>query len=412
MASEPGAGSVRNAAPTVAAAPPAGAAEAPAAAAEPGGGADRRPRCAELLAGLPEPVLLVGDDNRIRIANPAALELLGPQLEGQGALLVIRQPEAVQALQRAAAARGGERFEARVTHTSAAGETTYRMVAHRLGPDRNGPDRNGPERSGPERSATDREGPDVATGVLVSFLDVSHVEEAEQMRRDFVANVSHELRSPLTVLSGFIETLQGPARNDPEAQERFLGIMAQEARRMNRLVADLLSLSKVEANERVRPRERVAMADVVRTTLAALRPVIEENHIALHLDDQTAGATVPGDRDQLVQVVHNLIENAVKYGGAGGSVQVRLRAHPRWPGLVGEVLSIAVTDSGEGIDPIHIPRLTERFYRVDSHRSRQMGGTGLGLAIVKHIVNRHRGRLVIESERGRGSTFMAVLPCA
>ena len=352
---------------------------------------DDRARPAALLDGLPEPVLLVGDDNRIRIANPAATELLGPRLEGQGALLVIRQPEAVQALQRAAAADPGQRFEARVTHNSPAGETTYRMVAHRLSPD--------------------DDGAGTGAGVLVSFLDISHVEEAEQMRRDFVANVSHELRSPLTVLSGFIETLQGPARNDPAAQERFLDIMAQEARRMNRLVADLLSLSKVEANERVRPREQVVLGDVLRTTLAALRPQLEENAIRLQIDDDTAGASVPGDRDQLVQVVQNLVENAVKYGLAGGEVVIRLRSHSRWPGFPDAVLSLAVTDRGEGIDPIHVPRLTERFYRVDSHRSRQMGGTGLGLAIVKHIVNRHRGRLVIESERGKGSTFMVILPC-
>lgn len=230
------------------------------------------------------------------------------------------------------------------------------------------------------------------------------------MRRDFVANVSHELRSPLTVLSGFIETLQGSARDDAEARARFLAIMQQEAQRMNRLVGDLLSLSKVEANERIRPREQVAMGDVLRTTLAALRPQIEENGIAVDFDDRGGGATLLGDRDQLVQVFHNLIENAIKYGGAGGRVGLALRAHDRWPGFTGPVLAVAVSDNGEGIDPIHIPRLTERFYRIDSHRSRQMGGTGLGLAIVKHIVNRHRGRLGIESTRGQGTTFLVVLP--
>jgi two-component system phosphate regulon sensor histidine kinase PhoR len=343
---------------------------------------------AALLAALPEPALLVGDDKRIRLANPAASELLGAGLEGQGALLVIRQPEPVAALERALVGAPGERQEARYLLTSAAAETLYRMVVHRL-----------PEAHG-------------LGGVLVSFLDISHVEEAEQMRRDFVANVSHELRSPLTVLSGFIETLQGPARDDPAARERFLGIMAQEARRMNRLVADLLSLSRLEANERVRPRERVVLAEVLRTTLAALRPLIEESGIRLEYDDATADAGLLGDRDQLVQVFHNLIENAIKYGGAGGRVTITLRSHPRWPGIVGPALSVVVTDEGEGIDPIHLPRLTERFYRVDSHRSRQMGGTGLGLAIVKHIVNRHRGRLSIDSERGRGSSFMVILPQA
>lgn len=230
------------------------------------------------------------------------------------------------------------------------------------------------------------------------------------MRRDFVANVSHELRSPLTVLSGFIETLQGPARDDASARERFLAIMAQEARRMNRLVSDLLSLSRLEANERIRPRERVVPAEVLRATVAALRPLIEDSGIQLEIDDATAEASVPGDRDQLVQVFHNLVENAIKYGGAGGRVTVTLRTHPRWPGILGEALSVCVADAGEGVDPIHLPRLTERFYRVDSHRSRQMGGTGLGLAIVKHIVNRHRGRLAIDSERGRGSRFTVILP--
>ncbi len=345
---------------------------------------------AALLSGVPEPVLWVCDDKRIRMANPAAHELLGAELAGQSALLAIRQPEPVAALERAVAAAPGARHEARYTLTTPAAETTYRMVAHRLVP------------------------AGAVAGVLVSFLDISHLEEAEQMRRDFIANVSHELRSPLTVLSGFIETLQGTARDDAEARTRFLEIMAQEARRMNRLVGDLLSLSKVEANERVRPRDRVRMADVIRTSLAALRPQIEEGGITLTVsgaDPGPEGATeLPGDRDQLVQVVHNLVENAIKYGGTGGTVGIALRSHAHWPGFQGPVLTLAVSDGGEGIDPIHLPRLTERFYRVDSHRSRQMGGTGLGLAIVKHIINRHRGRLSIDSERGRGTTFLIVLP--
>ena len=342
--------------------------------------------CAALMGGVPEPVLLVGTDRRIRIANAAAHELLGPRLEGLSALLAIRQPEPVAALERATQAPPGTRIEARYSLTTQSAETTYRMVAHRLAPTGD------------------------LDGVLVSFLDISHVEEAEQMRRDFIANVSHELRSPLTVLSGFIETLQGSARDDADARARFLEIMAQEARRMNRLVGDLLSLSKVEANERVRPRETVCMADVIRTSLAALRPQIEENGIRVTVSGAEDDTALAGDRDQLVQVVHNLVENAIKYGGAGGAVRLALARRPTWPGFFGEVLTLAVSDEGEGIDPIHLPRLTERFYRVDSHRSRQMGGTGLGLAIVKHIVNRHRGRLSIESERGKGSTFLMVLP--
>ncbi len=352
----------------------------------PAGPASALGPCAALLGGVPEPVLLVAPDRRIRLANAAAHELLGPKLEGQSALLAIRQPEPVAALERATLAPAGTRVEARYILTTPAAETTYRMVAHRLAPTGD------------------------LDGVLVSFLDISHVEEAEQMRRDFIANVSHELRSPLTVLSGFIETLQGSAREDAEARARFLDIMAQEARRMNRLVGDLLSLSKVEANERVRPRERVSMADVIQTSLAALRPQIEEGGIRVAVSGAEGDTALAGDRDQLVQVVHNLVENAIKYGGAGGTVRIALAQRSSWPGFYGEVLTLAVSDEGEGIDPIHLPRLTERFYRVDSHRSRQMGGTGLGLAIVKHIVNRHRGRLSIESERGKGSTFLMVLP--
>ncbi len=352
--------------------------------------------CAALLEALPEPVLLVGAENRILMANPAAADLLGEGLEGRPVLSVIRQPDAVAAVERAlapgpgagpgAGEGAGARHEARFVLTTPAAETTFRMVAHRLDP------------------AVGLE------GVLISFLDVSHIEEAEQMRRDFIANVSHELRSPLTVLAGFIETLQGTARDDSAARERFLAIMADEAQRMNRLVADLLSLSKVEANERIRPRETVVLAEAVRATLAALRPQIEQFDIALSLEDGIGEAALLGDRDQLVQVFHNLVENAIKYGGPGARVGVALHSHDRWPGMPGEVLTVAVTDSGEGIDPIHLPRLTERFYRVDNHRSRQMGGTGLGLAIVKHIVNRHRGRLSVESRRGQGSTFMVILP--
>ncbi len=342
-----------------------------------------------LLAALPEPVILLRGDNRIVMANPDAEELLGRDLAGQSVFAVIRQPEPLGALERALAAYGGSRgarSEARFVHSTEAAETTYRMVIHRLDP--------------PARDFS----------LVISFLDISHVEEAEQMRRDFVANVSHELRSPLTVLTGFIETLQGAAKDDAEARARFLEIMAREAQRMNRLVDDLLSLSKVEANERVRPRATVNLIDVIRTTLAALRPQVEDNGIALTLDDSGGPFRVTGDHDQLTQVFHNLIENAIKYGGSGGQVGVVLTCHDRWPGFTGRVISVEVSDRGEGIDPVHIPRLTERFYRVDSHRSRDLGGTGLGLAIVKHILNRHRGKLMIDSTRGLGSTFTVILP--
>jgi two-component system phosphate regulon sensor histidine kinase PhoR len=217
-----------------------------------------------------------------------------------------------------------------------------------------------------------------------------------------VANVSHELRTPLTALLGFIETLRGAARDDAVARERFLGVMEREAARMNRLVSDLLQLSRVEAAERVRPADPVDLAQVLAMTLTAVRPLAEAAGVEL-VFDAPGSLVVPGDADQLTQVFQNLIENAVKYGGAGKRVTITLSQGDRGA-------EVAVRDLGEGIAAIHIPRLTERFYRVDSHRSREKGGTGLGLAIVKHIVNRHRGRLVIDSSEGKGSTFTVILP--
>ncbi|WP_259812144.1 ATP-binding protein [Aliiroseovarius crassostreae] len=253
--------------------------------------------------------------------------------------------------------------------------------------------------------------PGLQGSVVLSFLDITHKEEAGQMRADFVANVSHELRTPLTALSGFIETLRGPARDDAEARLRFLDIMEQEAGRMNRLVGDLLSLSRVEDMERVRPTDPQSIREILAAAVSMLRPQIDEQDVTLNLSlPQDVDDKVPGDRDQLLQVFTNLIENAVKYGRKGGIVEIFLETRMDQPGMKGPVLSVTVADQGEGIAAHHIGRLTERFYRVDGHRSREMGGTGLGLAIVKHILNRHRGRLRIESDVGKGSRFIVTLP--
>lgn len=240
---------------------------------------------------------------------------------------------------------------------------------------------------------------------IVSLEDVSHIREAEQMRSDFVANVSHELRSPLTALYGFIETLQGPAKEDATARERFLGLMETEAQRMARLIDDLLSLSKLEATERVAPDELVAIGPVLRRVIASLEPITQREQCTVLLDLSDALPLVHGDLDELTQVFSNLIENAAKYGRAGSDVRVRA-----W--VCQELLHIGIADQGEGISPKHITRLTERFYRIDKGRSRSKGGTGLGLAIVKHILMRHRGTLEITSEPGVGSEFCVVLPVA
>lgn len=348
-------------------------------------------RCSAIVDALPEPVLVVGRDRRILIANPAAREVFGQTLVGGSVLTYFRQPDAATAIERG--------FECLRTATLPTAPIEASLI-----------------RSAPSReivlrmSVTPIEHDSQFPALLVTLRDISHIEDAEAQRRDFVANVSHEMRSPLTVLAGFIETLKGPARDDAEARDSFLEIMEREAQRMTRLVSDLLSLSRVESEERVRPRAQVSTSEVLRATLAALRPQIEDAGIVVDFHDLPDAPSIPGDRDQLVQVFHNLVENAMKYGGNGGRIEITVENVAATSGVVGAGLKVSIRDFGEGFDPLHIPRLTERFYRVDGHRSRAMGGTGLGLAIVKHIVNRHRGRLSIRSALGEGSTFAVTLP--
>jgi two-component system phosphate regulon sensor histidine kinase PhoR len=251
-------------------------------------------------------------------------------------------------------------------------------------------------------------------GLTVLVLsDRTRERAVERMREDFVANASHELRTPLASLVGFIETLRGPAADDPPAQQRFLGIMAEQATRMNRLIDDLLSLSRIELTEHQAPVGRFDIDSAIRSIAAGFEPRLAERRMTLLLTVEPDLPEVPGDIDQIEQVLQNLLDNAVKYGREGGVVRVRAgraAAQSRWPSRGGVVISVA--DDGAGIPRAHLSRLTERFYRVDKGRSRAAGGTGLGLAIVKHIVNRHRGQLVIESEEGAGSVFSVWLPLA
>ncbi len=340
----------------------------------------------QMLAALPLPALIVERSERILAANDAATALLGARLEGRHFATVLRQPPVAEAIE--SCLRDGTPGQARHHSGEGTRETLFDVACRPL----------------------PGVGAQGAGAVLVSFLDVTGQEQAEQMRRDFVANVSHELRTPLTALIGFIETLRGAARDDAAGRERFLGIMAGEATRMNRLVGDLLSLSRVEAQERVRPAERVDLGALLASTLKSLAPLAAEVSVRLILDAPEGPVTVTGDPDQLRQVFTNLIENAIKYGKSGGVVDVVLRAVDRDVAIRGPGARVQVIDRGPGIDPVHLPRLTERFYRVDSHRSRQLGGTGLGLAIVKHIVSRHRGRLKVESAPGQGATFTVILP--
>jgi two-component system phosphate regulon sensor histidine kinase PhoR len=241
--------------------------------------------------------------------------------------------------------------------------------------------------------------------LLVSLHDLTSVKRAEQMRADFVANASHELRTPLSTLVGFIETLQGPAADDEDARVKFLGIMQQQASRMARLVEDLLSLSRIEMNEHLPPTTPLEVVGVVRHVGQTLELKAAARGMTLEYEVADEHAKVVGDADELAQLFQNLIDNAIKYAKRGTAITVAaVRSNKLRPGV-----AVSVRDCGEGIPRLHLPRLTERFYRIDTARSREMGGTGLGLAIVKHIVNRHRGVLEIDSELGQGSVFTAHL---
>ncbi|APH58204.1 Phosphate regulon sensor protein phoR [Granulibacter bethesdensis] len=267
--------------------------------------------------------------------------------------------------------------------------------------------------------------PQKAGNALLVLSDRSREAAVERMRADFVANASHELRTPLASLIGFIDTLRGPAAEDLPAQTRFLGIMAEQAERMNRLIDDLLSLSRIELMEHQRPDRPVMLHELIERQIEAFEPRLQERNMRLQLNLPPL-STVAGDADQLTQVLQNLLDNAIKYGRDGGEVTITaietgfetgtLAAQPDQDvslnsyGLKRRGVLVKVGDDGPGIPRMHLPRLTERFYRVDKARSRAASGTGLGLAIVKHIVNRHRGQLFIESEQGKGSTFAFWIP--
>ncbi len=244
--------------------------------------------------------------------------------------------------------------------------------------------------------------------MLMTFHDQTPLRRVEEMRADFVANASHELRTPLAALSGFIDTLQGPARDDPKARDRFLAIMHAQATRMARLIDDLLSLSRVELSAHVRPDARIDLVAIIREVVDGLEPLAKERQVAIEIDLPPAGVVIAGDREELLRLFENLIENALKYGASGGRVIVSLMMAAA--GDSGPEVRVMVRDFGPGIAPEHLPRLTERFYRVDVGDSRAQGGTGLGLSLVKHILNRHRGRLLIESTPKSGATFTACFP--
>ena len=333
------------------------------------------------VKALPFPVMLIDESQTVSDLSPALAAIVGHHVKGRHYINALRQPITLEAIE--TAMRTGLPGQTRWLGRDGARDTTW---AVHVVPD--------------------------GRRIILTFEDRTAAEEVGQFRRDFVANVSHELRTPLTALQGFIETLRGAARNDAAARERFLGIMERETARMTQLVDDLLSLSRVEEGERMRPVQTIHLGALVAATLADLEPVIAAAGVVVTLTDDSVTAAVRGDANQLRQVIGNLVENALKYGKSGGALIVRVDAPSFHRGLRIDAVALHVQDRGAGIAQHHLPRLTERFYRVDTHRSRALGGTGLGLAIVKHIVNRHRGRLVIDSTLGQGTTVSVILPLA
>ncbi len=339
-----------------------------------------------ILDSFPDPVVVVSKLRLVVAANRAAREILAQNYLGRDLALSLRHPEVLSAVDAVLQSAESEELEFTL-HGNVPRIFNLHVTAI-------------PPSDG------------VGAEAILLFRDVTGARRSDQMRADFVANVSHELRSPLSALLGFIETLKGAARNDEAARMRFLDIMQAEAERMTHLIDDLLSLSRVEINEHVQPRGRTELVPILRSIAVGVANRAASQDAALQLDAAPDLPAVVGDPDQLRQVFQNLVDNAVKYGRPGTPVAVTIRAVARIPQMGGPGVAVSVTDQGDGIPADEIPRLTERFYRVDKGRSRSVGGTGLGLAIVKHIVSRHRGHLQIDSTQGVGSTFTVTLPVA
>jgi two-component system phosphate regulon sensor histidine kinase PhoR len=338
------------------------------------GGAAADRRAGDIIESIVEPVLLVRE-GFVATANPAARTLLGERIEGQDVRLVLRQPAVLERLA-SATTEACEPIE--VVGIGDFGRPWLVTVAPIAGGDR-----------------------------IVHLSDRSETAAAERMRVDFVANASHELRTPLAAVLGLVETLQDDsAGGETEIRTRFLGLMHGEAKRMQHLIEDLMSLSRIEAERFNLPRDPVDLVGIVEEVRSGCAHLLDERSNTLAVDVRTDSTWVPGDRGQLLQLIRNLVVNAVKYGSPRTPVTVLIEDESP------QAIRISVADRGEGIAVEHLPRLTERFYRVDAGRSRAVGGTGLGLAIVKHIVSRHRGRLDIRSKVGEGTTVLVSLPRA
>ncbi len=345
-----------------------------------------------VVAGIPDPAVLLDRAGRVIHLNAAAAQLAPALRKNELAQFALRSPEIVTALREAIATTQPRR----ATYLDQVPVDRWMELVITPVPV--------PTRFG---------GADKC--MLMTFHDLTPLRRVEEMRADFVANASHELRTPLAALSGFIDTLQGPAKDDAKARERFLSIMQAQAKRMARLIDDLLSLSRVELSAHVRPDTLVDLVPIIRQVVDGLESLAHERQVKIEVDLPDSPVTVAGDREELLRLFENLVENALKYGASGGKVIVSLTTVAPAKVVTGEATPeyrVTVRDFGPGIAPEHLPRLTERFYRVDVGDSRAQGGTGLGLSLVKHILARHRGRLLIESVPRQGAAFTACFPQA
>ncbi|MEZ2131158.1 MULTISPECIES: phosphate regulon sensor histidine kinase PhoR [unclassified Sinorhizobium] len=334
------------------------------------------PQVSAALGALDMPVIVLGRDASVLFQNRASEKAFGEMLIGAHLSARLRSPGILDMVRETIATNAPNQIE----HSE-------RLPSERVYIVRSAPIELVGSEAPPEKF------------FVLSFRDITEVRRIDRMRSDFVANASHELRTPLASLRGFIETIQGPARGDPKAQERFLGIMLDQTTRMSRLVDDLLSLSRLELKSHLAPDQMVDLVPVLGHVRDSLLPLARDLDVEINLHLPESKVEVMGDRDELVQVFENLIENACKYGQEGKIVDVWLKKAPDQP------VEVSVVDKGPGIPAEHVPRLTERFYRVSVEDSRSKKGTGLGLAIVKHILTRHRARLIVKSELGKGTDF-------
>jgi two-component system phosphate regulon sensor histidine kinase PhoR len=337
-----------------------------------------------LIGGLPSPAIVLDREAQVIAFNEAAATIAPALRRGEPALITLRMPELVDAIRRAAKRREPQRVEfferVPLDRWFEAFVTPVRLTAGDVGSDI----------------------------LLMTFNDLTPLRRVEEMRADFIANASHELRTPLAALLGFIETLQGRAKDDPAAREKFLSIMQTQAARMARLIDDLLSLSRIELNAHLQPSTPVDLGPIVCQVADGLQTLARDCDVEIKVSAPAEPLMVLGERDELIRALENLVENALKYGAAGKRVDITLTRGQTRAGAAEARLT--VRDYGPGIAPEHLPRLTERFYRVDVAESRAHGGTGLGLALVKHVLNRHGGRLTIDSTPGAGAAFTAYVP--